>query len=67
MRQETRCRHYMGYSFRLVARGLLFAPPHRQNNTYHGLSNTSRGSLAEIREIGQWVPHEESIRRPIAL
>ena len=26
-REETRCRHYMGYSFRLAAEGLLYAPP----------------------------------------
>ena len=32
-REETRCRHYMGYSFRLVAMGLLYAPPHRQDST----------------------------------
>ena len=25
-REETRCRHYMGYSFRLAARVLLYAP-----------------------------------------
>ena len=28
---------YMGYSFRLAARGLLYAPSHRQDNRYHGL------------------------------
>ena len=27
----------MGYSFRLAARVLLYAPSHRQDNTYHGL------------------------------
>ena len=36
VRKETRCRH-MGYSFRLTARVLLYAPSHRQDNTYHGL------------------------------
>ena len=36
-KEETRCRHYMGYSFRLAARVLLYAPSHRQDNTYHGL------------------------------
>ena len=35
-REETRCRH-MGYSFRLTARVLLYAPSHRQDTTYHGL------------------------------
>ena len=40
------CRHYMGNSFRLTARGLLYAPPHRQDSTYHGLCYTNRGALA---------------------
>ena len=47
-RKETRCRH-IGYSFRLAARVLLYAPSHRQDNTYHGLYYTSRGSLAGTR------------------
>ena len=33
-RKETRCRH-IGYSFRLTARVLLYAPSHRQDITYH--------------------------------
>ena len=33
-REETRC-HHMGYSFRLAARVLLYAPSHRQDITYH--------------------------------
>ena len=45
MREETRCRH-MGYSFRITARVLLYAPSHRQDSTYHGLCYTSRGELA---------------------
>ena len=32
VRKETRCRH-MGYSFRLAARVLLYAPSHRQDST----------------------------------
>ena len=28
--KDTDCLHYMGYSFRLAARGLLYAPSHRQ-------------------------------------
>ena len=44
VREETRCRH-MGYSFRLAARVLLYASSHRQDNTYHGLCYTSRGTL----------------------
>ena len=39
----------MGYSFRLAARVLLYAPSHRQDRTYHGLCYTSRGSLAGTR------------------
>ena len=37
VRNETRCRH-IGYSYRLTARVLLYAPSHRQDNTYHGWS-----------------------------
>ena len=48
VRKETRCRH-IGYSYRLTARVLLYAPSHRQDNTYHGLWCTSRWALA------QWV------------
>ena len=48
VRKETRCRH-IGYSYRLAARGLLYAPSHRQDNTYHGLYYTSRGALAGTR------------------
>ena len=44
VRKETRCRH-IGYSYRLAARVLLYAPSHRQDNTYHGLCYTSRGAL----------------------
>ena len=43
----------------------LYASSHRQGNTYHGLSYTSRGALAE-REIHLWVHHEGSIRRPFS-
>ena len=39
----------MGYSFRLTARVLLYAPSHRQDSTYHGLCYTSRGALAGTR------------------
>ena len=41
VRKETRCRH-IGYSYRLIARVLLYAPSHRQDSTYHGLCYTSR-------------------------
>ena len=39
----------MGYSFQLTARFLLYAPSHRQDNTYHSLCYTSRGALAGMR------------------
>ena len=45
VRKETRCRH-IGYSYRLTARVLLYAPSHRQDKTYHGLCYTSSGALA---------------------
>ena len=48
VRKETRC-HHIGYSYRLTARVLLYAPSHRQDNTYHGLCYTSRGALAGTR------------------
>ena len=48
VKEETRCRH-MGYSLRLTARVLLYAPSHRQNCTHHGLCDTSRGALAGTR------------------
>ena len=65
VRKETRCRH-MGYSFRLTARVLLYAPSHRQDSTYHGLCYTSRGALAGTRNSSMGPTHEGSIRRPIA-
>ena len=48
VRKETRCRH-IGYSYRLTARVILYAPSHRQDNTYHALCYTSRGALAGTR------------------
>ena len=48
VRKETRCRH-IGYSFRLMARVLLYAPSHRQDSTYHGLCYTSCGTLVGTR------------------
>ena len=50
VRKETRCSH-IGYSYRLAARVLLYAPSHRQDNTYHSLCYTSRGALAGMRNI----------------
>ena len=65
VRKETRCRH-IGYSYRLTARVLLYAPSHRQDNTYHGLCYTSRGALAGTRNSSMGSPHEGSIQRPTA-
>ena len=65
VRKETRCRH-IGYSYRLTAKVLLYAPSHRQDNTYHNLCYTSRGALAGTRNSSMGPPHEGSIRRPIA-
>ena len=53
VREETRCRH-MGYSFRLTARVLLYAPSHRQDSTYHGHVTPVVEHWLE-REIAQWV------------
>ena len=65
VRKETCCRH-IGYSYRLTARVILYAPSHRQDNTYHGLCYTSRGALVGTRNSSMGPPHEGSIRRPIA-
>ena len=65
VRKETRCRH-IGYSYRLTAIVLLYAPSHRQDNTYHGLCYTSRRAQAGTRYSSMGPPHEGSIRRPIA-
>ena len=63
--KETRC-HHIGYSYRLTARVLLYAPSHRQDNTYHSLCYTSCGALAGTRNSSMGPPHEGPIRRPIA-
>ena len=49
----NRCRH-MGYSFRLAARVLLYAPSYRQDSTYHGFVTPVVEHWLE-REIAQWV------------
>ena len=35
----------MGYSFRLIARVILYASSYRHDNTYHGICYTSRRAL----------------------
>ena len=54
----------MGGCFWSAARDLVYAPSHRQDNTYHGLCYTSCGIWPEW-EIAQWFHHEGLIRRPI--
>ena len=61
VRKETHCRH-IGYSYRLKARVLLYAPSHRQDNTYQCLCYTSRGALAGTRNSSMGPAHEGSIR-----
>ena len=58
VRKETCCCH-IGYSYRLTARVLLYAPSHRQDNTYHGLCYTSRGALAGTRNSSVGPPHKD--------
>ena len=55
-----------GNSYRLTARVLLYAPSHRQDNTYHGLCYTSRGALAGTRNSSMGPPHEGSTHRIIS-
>ena len=44
--------------FRLAARVLLYAPSHRQDNTYHSLCYTSPGALAGTRNSSMGPTHE---------
>ena len=60
VRKETRC-HHIGYSYRLTARVLLYAPSHRQDSIYHGLCYTSRGALAGTGNNSVGPPYEGSI------
>ena len=53
--RETCCSH-IGYSFRVTARILLYAPSHRQDSTYHGPCYTSRGELAGTRNSSMGPP-----------
>ena len=62
VRKETRSRH-IGYSYRLTARVLLYAPSHRQDNTYHGLCYTSTGWTI-YRDTDQWLEIANSLTHP---
>ena len=46
----------MGYSFRLAARVLLYAPSHKQDSTYHSLCYINRGALAGTRNSSMGPP-----------
>ena len=48
---KTCCYYFKGYSFRLAASDLLYAPFHRQDSTttYHSHCYTSCGALTGIR------------------
>ena len=51
VRKETHFRH-IGYSYRLTPRVLLYAPSHRQDNTYHSICYTSCGAwLSRLRRM----------------
>ena len=63
VRKETCCCH-IGYSYRLTARVLLYAPSHRQDNTYHCLCYTSRGALAGTRNSSMGPSHHERTLLP---
>ena len=55
-REETYWCHYMGYSFWLAARVILYALFYRQDSTYHGLCYTSHGTLAGMRNSSMGPP-----------
>ena len=57
VREETHFCHFMGYSFRLAGRDLLYVPSHRQDSTYHSICHTSCGALAGNKN--------SSIQKPI--
>ena len=65
VRKETRCCH-ISYSFRVTARVLLYAPSHRQDNTYHGLCYTSRGALAGTNNISI-KPIKDALKAEVSL
>ena len=50
-REDTRCCHYMGYSFRLAARVLLYASLHTHEGTCNSLRYTSCGTLLNAKYI----------------
>ena len=55
---------HMGYSFWLTARVLLYAPSHRQDNSYHSLWYTSRGALAGTTNSSMVYPMKDRYDDP---
>ena len=47
---------YMGYSFRLAASVILYAPSHGLDSTYHGLCYTSRWAMYGTRNSSMGPP-----------
>ena len=45
-REETHCHHYIGYSFQLAAKDLLYASSQRQDSISHSLCYTSHEAVA---------------------
>ena len=59
VRMETRCRH-IGYSYRLTARVLLYAPSHRQDNTYQIVEHWLEWEIAHpMKDRSDDPPHHE--------
>ena len=61
-KEETHCHHFIGYSFWLAARYLLYAPSYIPQPLLHQIVEHW---FEEV--LAQWVHHEESIWWPIAL
>ena len=53
----------MDFSFWLTARVLLYAPSHRQDNTYHSLCYTSQVALAGMRNssMGKYLDYVKPV------
>ena len=70
-REEICCHRCMNYCFRLAARAILKALSHRQDSIYYVFTFffflDQSWSTGWKEKIAQWVHHEGSIRRPIAL
>ena len=53
---EKKIHQFMGYSFQLSARDLLYAPSHKQDSTKHALYYTSCGAQAGTRNSSMDLP-----------